>query len=106
MVDEIAQLKAALVELNTKCLLARDNEIRYALQRSRLEAERTEMMVKLVEAHGGQRDGAPVRLPAALPYAVSYGSVSSAVRVVDDLALRRPRCRNDASRTGCLRHPI
>ena len=50
MVDETARLKAELAELNTKCQLARDNEVRYALQRSRLEAERTQLMVKLVEA--------------------------------------------------------
>jgi hypothetical protein len=50
MVDEIARLKAELAELNTKCQLARDNEVRYALQRSRLEAERAQLLVKLVEA--------------------------------------------------------
>ena len=50
MVDEIARLKAELAELNTKCQLARDNEVRYALQRSRLEAERAHLLVKLVEA--------------------------------------------------------
>jgi hypothetical protein len=32
MVDEIARLKAELAELNTKCQLARDNEVRYAQQ--------------------------------------------------------------------------
>lgn len=34
MSDEITRLKAELVELNTKCQLARDNEVRFALQRS------------------------------------------------------------------------
>jgi hypothetical protein len=66
-----AKLKAELVELNAKCLLARDNEIRHALQRSRLEAERAETMVKLMDAYG-RRDGALVTLPAALPYAVRF----------------------------------
>jgi hypothetical protein len=50
MSDEAAKLKAELTELNTKCQLARDNEVRFALQRSRLEAERTQLLVKLVEA--------------------------------------------------------
>ena len=52
--DEVAQLKAELAELNTKCQLARDNEVRYALQRSRLEAERAQLLVKLV---GSDDDG-------------------------------------------------
>lgn len=50
MVGDIAQLKAELNELNVKCQLARDNEIRFALQRSRLEAERAKLLVKIVEA--------------------------------------------------------
>ena len=47
--NEIAGLKAELTELNVKCQSARDNEVRYALQRSRLEAERTQLLVKLIE---------------------------------------------------------
>ena len=39
MVDDIVRLKTELNDLNVKCQLARDNEIRFALQRSRLEAE-------------------------------------------------------------------
>jgi hypothetical protein len=50
MATEIAQLKAELTDLNTKCQLARDNEIRFALQRGRLEAERTQLLVKFIEA--------------------------------------------------------
>ena len=50
MDDEAAKLKAELAELNAKCQLARDNEVRYALQRSRLETERAQLLVKLVEA--------------------------------------------------------
>jgi hypothetical protein len=63
MSDEITRLKAELVELNTKCQLARDNEVRFALQRSRLEAERTQLLVKLVEAV------APTATPTAAPAA-------------------------------------
>lgn len=50
MIDEIAQLKAELTDLNMKCQLARDNEVRFALQRGRLEAERTNLLVKMIEA--------------------------------------------------------
>ena len=64
MSDEITRLKAELVELNTKCQLARDNEVRFALQRSRLEAERTQLLVKLVEAV------APTATPTAAPAAL------------------------------------
>jgi hypothetical protein len=62
MSDEITRLKAELVELNTKCQLARDNEVRFALQRSRLEAERTQLLVKLgggggAYSHANRRTG-------------------------------------------------
>jgi hypothetical protein len=50
MANEIAQFKAALTDLNMKCQLARDNEVRFALQRGRLEAERTQLLVAMVEA--------------------------------------------------------
>lgn len=49
-VGAVVELKAELVELNQKCQLARDNEVRYALQRSRLEAERAQLLVKLMDA--------------------------------------------------------
>jgi hypothetical protein len=58
---EIAQLKADLTDLNMKCQLARDNEVRFALQRGRLEAERTGLLVKMIEALS----------PAAAPVAAS-----------------------------------
>ena len=65
MSDEITKLKADLAELNAKCLTARDNEIRYALQRSRLEAERSQLLVNLVEAATSTPEPAPVPAPAA-----------------------------------------
>jgi hypothetical protein len=65
MIDEIAQLKADLADLNMKCQLARDNEVRFALQRGRLEAERTNLLVKMVEAL------APTTGPVASPSAVT-----------------------------------
>jgi hypothetical protein len=45
----VDKLKADLDELNLKCQTARDNEVRYALQRSRLEAERAQLLVKIME---------------------------------------------------------
>lgn len=47
--DEFTRLRAELDELNLKCQTARDNEVRYALQRSRLEAERAKLLVRMME---------------------------------------------------------
>ena len=69
MVDEIARLKAALVELNTQCQLARDNEVRYALQRGRLEAERAQLLVKLMDVRAALAP-TPVPEAASPPYRV------------------------------------
>ena len=49
MSDEIAKLKAELDALNLQCQLARDHEIRYALQRTRLETARMQLMLKIVD---------------------------------------------------------
>jgi hypothetical protein len=43
-------LKTALENLNRQCQLARDNELRYAVQRSRLEAERAVVLAEAVAA--------------------------------------------------------
>jgi hypothetical protein len=93
MVDEIARLKAELAELNTKCQLARDNEVRYALQRSRLEAERAHLLVKLVEAT------ATTAVPAAVlaaPYRVVLQTPTPAP---DSVAALRPLPKRPA-------HPV
>ncbi len=86
MSDEIAKLKTELEALNLKCQLARDNELRYALQRSRLEAERTRLLVKIVEAQSAPPAPSVQAAPAAQPaYAVTVAAVSvkpDAVRVV------------------------
>jgi hypothetical protein len=76
MVDEITQLKTQLAELNTKCQLARDNEVRFALQRGRLEAERTQLVVKMMEAMASQATPTPATPPEvnASPYRVVVGS--------------------------------
>jgi hypothetical protein len=50
MSGEIAKLKAELEALNLQCQLARDHEVRYALQRSRLEAERVKLLIRLYDA--------------------------------------------------------
>jgi len=65
MATEIAQLKADLTDLNMKCQLARDNEVRFALQRGRLEAERAGLLVKMIETM------APAVAPVAAPAIVS-----------------------------------
>jgi hypothetical protein len=63
--------RADLAELNIKCQQARDNEIRYGLQRSRLEAERATLLARIVEA---------VAPPAvsAVPYAVTWQTLAVA----------------------------
>jgi hypothetical protein len=68
MTAEIDRLKAELNDMNVKCQLARDNEVRFALQRGRLEAERTQLLVKMIEAMAPTAD--PV---AALPPSLSPG---------------------------------
>ena len=50
MSDAVAKLKAELDALNLQCQLARDHEIRYALQRGRLEAQRATLLAKMMEA--------------------------------------------------------
>ena len=69
MAEDITQLKVELNDLNVKCQLARDNEIRFALQRSRLEAERAKLLVRIMEAMAAT--------PAAP--AVALAAVSAAV---------------------------
>lgn len=72
MIDEIAQLKADLTDLNMKCQLARDNEVRFALQRGRLEVERTNLLVKMIEVlapTAAASTAAPATSPA--PYNIT-----------------------------------
>jgi hypothetical protein len=59
MSDEIAKLKAELEALNLQCQLARDHEIRYALQRTRLETARMQLMLKIVDAVASPPEVAP-----------------------------------------------
>jgi hypothetical protein len=54
-----AKLRGELDELNQKCLVARDNEVRYALQRSRLEAERAQLLARLVVAQSLPQPAVP-----------------------------------------------
>ena len=73
MANELTRLKAELNDLNMKCQLARDNEVRFALQRGRLEAERTNLLVKMTEALASTAD-IPAIAPAvahADPYIVT-----------------------------------
>ena len=89
MVDEIAKIKSDLNDLNMKCQLARDNEVRFALQRGRLEAERTQLLVKMIEAMA----------PATVPAAASLGSLPGRRHIVTrdgagrlGMRLLTPRC--------------
>lgn len=50
MSDEIATLKAELQVLSGRIQAERNDEVRHGLQRGRLEAERAQLLVKLVEA--------------------------------------------------------
>jgi hypothetical protein len=49
--DEIAKLKAELHSLNCRIQAERNDEIRHALNRTRLENERAQALVKLMDAH-------------------------------------------------------
>jgi hypothetical protein len=62
---DISKLRMELDELNIKCQQARDNEVRYGLQRSRLEAERAQLLAQMVVM---------VQQPSALstPYAITW----------------------------------
>ena len=65
MSDEIAKLKAELEALNLQCQLARDHEIRYALQRTRLETGRMQLMLKIVDAVAPRPGRSAVEVPSA-----------------------------------------
>jgi hypothetical protein len=73
--DDPVKLRSELADLNEKCQQARDLEVRYALQRSRLEAERASLLVRLVETT--VMTAAPVvpilaSAPVAPPYRVTW----------------------------------
>jgi hypothetical protein len=68
-----------------QCQLARDNEIRYALQRTRLETGRMQLMLKIVDAMAPSvRSGRPaVEVPsAASPQPVATSKSSGAGNAV------------------------
>jgi hypothetical protein len=81
--DEVIRLRTELDELNLKCQTARDNEVRYALQRSRLEAERAKLLVKLVEAT------ATTAVPAAVLAAPYRVVLQTPTPVPDNVAVLR-----------------
>jgi hypothetical protein len=68
VMERVAELRTELEQLNLKCQTARDNEVRYALQRSRLEAERTQLLVKLMEAVA---QSTPQQINPTAPYRVT-----------------------------------
>jgi hypothetical protein len=63
MSDEVAKLEADLEALNLQCQLARDHEIRYALQRTRLETQRVQLLVKLMDARAPPIPSGPLVRP-------------------------------------------
>jgi hypothetical protein len=79
MVSEIAQLKTDIEALNLQCQLARDHEIRYALQRNRLEADRIRLLIKLVEAQS-----TPL-LPSTQPIRSAYSVIMTPTQIVHDV---------------------
>jgi hypothetical protein len=64
---DIAKLRAELEELNLKCQQARDGEVRYGLQRSRLEAERAQLLARMVEAAHPQSSPVSKSSPCHMP---------------------------------------
>jgi hypothetical protein len=89
--DEITTLKAELNDLNVKCQLARDNEIRFALQRSRLEAERAKLLVRIMEAVASTAAPA-IALPTAPTPTAPYRVVVQAAPMTP---LATPACGPD-----------
>jgi hypothetical protein len=64
---DIAKLRADLADLNLKCQEAGYNEVRYGLQRSRLEAERAQLLMQMVET-------VHQSTPATVPYRITMQS--------------------------------
>ena len=97
MTDAIAQLKAELTDLNMKCQLARDNEVRFALQRGRLEAERTNLLVKMIEALA-PTVAAPSAVVPASAYSVTLSALTRPhgreVPLTIPVTLRQPPARS------------
>ena len=65
MSDEIATLKAELQILNGRVQAERNDEVRHGLQRGRLEAERSQLLVKLIEAMAPTVDTLGATAPVA-----------------------------------------
>jgi hypothetical protein len=86
MPDEIVKLKAELEALSLQCQLARDNEIRFALQRTRLETGRMQLMLKIVDAIAPSARPVAEARSAVFPQPVPgpSGAGNSAVAAVPD----------------------
>jgi hypothetical protein len=68
--SEIAKLKAELHRLNCHIQAERNDEVRHALQRSRLERERAETLAKLMDACIARKDALPQQPSGVSPAAV------------------------------------
>lgn len=86
MSDEVAKLKAELEALSLQCQLARDNEIRFALQRTRLESGRMQLMLKIVDAIAPSARPVAEERSAVFPQPVPgpLGAGNGAVAAVPD----------------------
>jgi hypothetical protein len=75
---DFAKLHVELADLNMKCQQARDNEVRYGLMRSRLEAERAQLLVKMVETIA-----CPATPTVSVPYQVTVRGFPSGLAIPD-----------------------
>ncbi len=84
MIDAVAKLQADLSLLDSRIQAERNDEVRHALQRGRLEAERSQLLVKLITACG-----APVTAEATA-YAISYTATADAPPEPAERQKRKP----------------
>jgi hypothetical protein len=70
MTDEIAKLKAELHALDCHIQAERNDEVRHALRRGRLEAERAQTLVKLMDAVTALKNAPPQQPSGVNPAAV------------------------------------
>jgi hypothetical protein len=78
MSDDVANLKAELQILSGRIQAERNDEVRHGLQRGRLETERAQLMVKMIEAMAI----APTIAPAAIAPAVAPAAARADYNVV------------------------
>ena len=89
MSDEVMKIKAELQILNGRVQAERNDEVRHGLQRGRLEAERTQLLVKLIEAMAPAATAPAVVSPTTTgPYLITMTGRSCAADDVVSNMLR------------------